>query len=335
VHSIPAVYFDGRQALPRPVLLAFAAGRVRVQGEGVDLDLPLGAVEIESPLGRTPRIVRFPGAAFCEVADHATFARLTAEAGVVDSPVDRWERSWRWVLAACVAFVLIVIVAYRYGIPVAAGVIAERLPEPAVATLSRQVLDLLDRSVFDPSELPLERQAALRAEFDRLALPGRARGQEYTLEFRLAKTLGANALALPSGRLVMTDALVALAKDDRELLAVAAHEAGHVDRRHGLRLALQSSITGLLVTWYVGDISSLAAGAPSALLEANYSRGFERDADTYAAETLARNGIPLSHFADILERMDASHKGAGQGALVDYLSSHPATADRIAWLRSR
>jgi Zn-dependent protease with chaperone function len=335
MEAIPAVYFDGRTSRPRSVGLAMADGRVRVQGDGVDLDLPLGAAVVLPPLGRTPRLVRFPDGGFCEVADLAAFNRMAIRAGLASSAVDRFERSWRWIVAACAAFVLIVVSAYVYGVPAAARVIADRLPESAVVTLSRQALGLFDRTVFDPSEVPESRQAALRAGLAALDLPGRARGQTYALEFRRADSIGANAVALPAGTIVMTDALVDLAQDDRELLAVAAHEAGHIDRRHGLRLALQSSIVGLLVTWYVGDISSLAAGAPSALLEAGYSRDFERDADAYAADVLKRSGISVAHFADILERLDASHRASGSGTVVDYLSSHPATMDRIAWLRSR
>jgi Zn-dependent protease with chaperone function len=335
VDGIPAIYFDGRQTQPRAVTLTVAAGRVGVHGDGVHRDIPLSEVEILPPLGRTPRVLRLPEAGVCEVEDHAAFNRLAAAAGLAASALDRWERSWRWVVAACATFVLIVVALYVFGVPAAAGVVAHRVPQGAVTALSRQVLTLLDRSVFDPSEVPLDRQAALRRRLAALELPGRALGQEYVLEFRKAKALGPNAVALPDGRIVMTDALIALAKDDRELIAVAAHEAGHIDRRHGLRLFLQSSIVGLLVTWYVGDISSLAAGAPSALLEAGYSRAFEGEADAYALDVLTRNGLSGRFLADILERIDASHAQPGADVLRDYLSSHPATSERLNRLRSR
>ena len=57
--------------------------------------------------------------------------------------------------------------------------------------------------------------------------PGR-----YRLELRSGEALGANALALPSGIVIMTDDLVALAKSDDEIGAVMAHELGHVRGRH-------------------------------------------------------------------------------------------------------
>ncbi len=49
------------------------------------------------------------------------------------------------------------------------------------------------------------------------------------------RAVGANAFALPSGIVVMTDELVELAKTDDELVAVLAHEIGHVRGRHALR----------------------------------------------------------------------------------------------------
>lgn len=327
-----AVYFDGRQAQPHAVELSIERRRVSVRGEGVECDFWVGAVQISPPLGRTPRILRFPGGAYCEVTDHDAFSRLAADAGLTIDAVDRWERSRGWVLAACVGFVLVVTALYAYGVPVAAGMIADRLPSGPIGVLSRQVLDVLDRTVFDPSEVPPDRQAALRAGMATLRLRGYDAGQEYGLQFRKSRALGANALALPDGTIVVTDALVSLARDDRELLSVIAHEAGHVARRHGLRMFLQGSIVGLLVTWYVGDVSSLAAGAPAALLEANYSRGFEREADAYAADLLTHAGIPLHFFADILERIDGQHP-PGDRAGRDYSSSHPSTAERLRRFR--
>jgi Zn-dependent protease with chaperone function len=332
--TVSAVYFDGRRAQPRDVTLTVVDRRAILTGDGVDLTVPIEALEIPAALGRTPRIVRFPAGGFCQVADHTEFDRWLADAGVIEGPLARWERNWRWVLVSVAVFVAVVALAYRYGVPAVATAVADRLPPSAVESMSRQVLAVMDRTVFEPSEIPPARQAALVERFAGLPLPGRAGGQRYDLIFRKAPRLGANAVALPSGTIVMTDALVALARDDGELVAVAAHEAGHVDLKHGLRLALQQSMVALLVTWYVGDVSTLAAAAPAALLNASYSRAFERDADAYAADVLVQIGIPLALLADILERLEAS-RGQSGGAELGYLSSHPATTERLERLRGR
>lgn len=43
-------------------------------------------------------------------------------------------------------------------------------------------------------------------------------------------------------------------------MAVLAHSTAR-QARHGLRLVIQSSLAGLFVAWFVGDVSSIAAAA--------------------------------------------------------------------------
>jgi Zn-dependent protease with chaperone function len=125
------------------------------------------------------------------------------------------------------------------------------------------------------------------------------------------------------------------------LMGVLAHEAGHVERRHSVRLVLQNSALMLFMVWVVGDFSSIMALAPATLLQAKYSRDFEREADAFAADLLLAQGIKPARLADLLERIDASQRGKSsssspQGSsLLDYTSSHPATSERLDYLRSR
>ena len=80
------------------------------------------------------------------------------------------------------------------------------------------------------------------------------------------------------------------------------------------------------MAWVFGDISAVAAAAPAALLEAKYSRDLEREADAFAADTLQTNGIETAHLAAILLRMEEQ---AGSSGGLGYLSTHPATSERL------
>jgi len=188
------------------------------------------------------------------------------------------------------------------------------------------------------SQLGTARQQALRQRFDDLRdvheLP------PHHLEFRSSEAIGANAFALPDGTVIVTDQLITLADNDEEILAVLAHELGHVTERHPMRQLLQSSVVGLAMTWYLGDISSLLAAAPTLLLESNYSRNFERRADRYAANMLRMNGIAPERLADMLEKLETSHHGAKESIeqpsrIVQFFSTHPDTGERIRDLRSK
>jgi Zn-dependent protease with chaperone function len=211
-------------------------------------------------------------------------------------------------------------------------------------------VDTLDRIALAPSKLPEARRQELQTALARLAPQGEARVR-YQLLFRDGKRIGANAMALPDGTIIVTDQLVALAAHDEEILAVLAHELGHIDRRHGLRMLIQGSIVAFAVSYYVGDISSVAAGLPTLLLQARYSRDHEREADQYGAALLKANGLSPRRLADMLAKLEASHRGkpgsagkAGQPAepgkdsessgVGDYLRSHPATRERIEALTS-
>jgi Zn-dependent protease with chaperone function len=183
----------------------------------------------------------------------------------------------------------------------------------------------MEKISLSPSTLPAARQQALAhqlaAQCRRQACP------PHRLLFRDSPLFGANAMALPGGTVVVTDALVKQSHHDEEVLAVIAHELGHVQHRHSLRLALQSIGAGAILVAVTGDIGSvtdLAAGLPSLLLQSGYSRDMEHEADTYALAWLNVACIPPKRFADMLGRIDkdASDK-------TSLLDSHPGTTERI------
>ena len=156
--------------------------------------------------------------------------------------------------------------------------------------------------------------------------------------FRDGQSLGANALALPNGTIIVTDQLVGLAENDEEILGVLAHELGHLKHRHSLRMLIQGSVVGFVLAWYIGDVSTVAAGLPTLLLQARYSRDHEREADRYAATVLKANAISPQRLADMLGRLEASHtecaaENEPSDNALDYMASHPATRERIEALK--
>jgi predicted Zn-dependent protease len=125
--------------------------------------------------------------------------------------------------------------------------------------------------------------------------------------------------------------MVALAAADEELLAVLAHEAGHVAYRHGIQRVIQDSLLAFAVTAVTGDAtgtSQLFLGLPVMLTEMAYSRDFEREADRYALDTLVAHGIPARHFAELMRRLRPPAAG-GDRRWSNYLSTHPDTSERL------
>jgi Zn-dependent protease with chaperone function len=326
--TIAASYFDGKTARRHTVLFSLENQVVRVEGDGVVVATPLATVETTPAVGQAPRIVRLPGGGHVEITDVDAVDQLLMREGIGPSRLTQWEANALWVAASVVVFFGLLTVGYFYGIPALAKTVAEQLPPAVGDRLSREVLTFLDNQFLLPSELPAEERADFTARLAALTVPGRARPRLH-LEFRKGGPLGANAMALPSGTIVVTDELIELAEDDREVLAVLAHEAGHVAHRHGMRAFLQQSVLALVVAWFVGDVGTIAAAAPTALLDANYSRALEREADTFAIDTMRANGLHLAHFSLMLQRLEDAEAEANGPWAFNYLSTHPATTERI------
>lgn len=335
--SVAGSYFDGNSARRHPVSLEVKDGQLRLFGEGIEREAAAGQFTIPGRLGNTPRLILFADGARCEIADHAEFEQLLAKAGFRPSLVGHIESRWRYALTALVVTLALVAATYVWGLPYAADKIAFRVPDKLLALMDEQFVKTFDDRLLKPSKLSQERQQMIAGRLHKLRLPAGTSHPSNVL-FRSSPAIGPNAFALPGGTVVVLDEIVALSSDDDEILAVLAHEMGHVAERHALRQMLQASVVGLAMAWYVGDVSSVLAAAPAALLQTRYSRDFERRADAFGAGVLELNGIPASRLADILEKLEKAHGGDSKTRkkdTMDYLSTHPNTAERISALRSK
>ena len=219
----------------------------------------------------------FPDGSQCETDDNDAIDELFAgvRAAAPGRLMHRWESRVRYVAAAFVLTSVLLWAGISYGIPALAKQIAFGLSPSTDAMLGQEALAGLDKVLLEPTQLAPERQAEVKALFSDMTtnIDG---ASDYRLEFRASKKIGANALALPSGIIVITDPLVELAKNDGELTAVLAHEIGHLRQRHDLRRVLQGSATAVLIIAVTGDMSSvasLAAALPTFLVNSKYSRG--------------------------------------------------------------
>lgn len=361
--GVRADFHDGRSSRPREVTLRFLpGGRLLVEGAkaretiGADgcpaaaapLEFSRAQTRIESRLGDAPRFVRLPDDQRCEVRDNdaldAALGAWNASGGA--GWLHRVERSWRLVFISAAVLLALGWAAFRYGVPWGAKQVAFMLPETFTTKLGDETMAVFDHTVFDDSRLPAARRDELRAAFARF-LRAAGEREDYRIEFRHA-AIGANAFALPSGVIVITDDLVELAKNDDEILGVLAHECAHVKHRHVLRGVLQNATVAVVVTLVTGDVSATAAAAgaaPAFLLQSTFSQQFEREADAEAVRAMRRAGKEPGHLATMLERLEEAH-GLRSGDKVkaaadddekthalDYISSHPPTRERLKAIR--
>jgi len=147
-----------------------------------------------------------------------------------------------------------------------------------------------------------------------------------------------NAFALPNGQLYVTRGLLALANDNSELASVLAHEMAHVIARHAAireDQARQAALVSRVATDLLSDpqLGALAL-AKSKITLANFSRAQEFEADGIGVGMTARAGYDPYGAERFLTSMGHNAQLRAQSTNIDprspdFLSSHPATPERV------
>lgn len=218
----------------------------------------------------------------------------------------------------------------QVSLPVTEAAAANEL-QPAVQREHARILASYGGAYENP-----RLQAMIEKTVERLV----AASERPDLKYRVTmlNSPAINAFALPNGHLYISRGLVALANDKAELASVLAHEMGHVIARHAAireEQARQTAIIGTLVKDVLSDPETGAmALAKSKLTLAGFSRAQEFEADGIGVGISARAGFDsfgASRFLTDMQR-NADLKtpaGATDPRAFDFLSSHPATPERV------
>src|SRR5437016_8161561 len=187
--------------------------------------------------------------------------------------------------------------------------------------------------VYDDPKL----EALIGKTVDRLVAASDRPEQAYRVT--ILNSGAVNAFALPTGQLYVTRGLIALASDTSELSSVLSHEMAHVLAKHAsLRedQARQAAVVTRVVTDMSNDPDLTAfALAKSKLTMASFSRTQEFEADDIGVGISARAHFDPYGAARFLASMERNAAlKAGKTASLDpraqdFLSSHPATPERV------
>ena len=318
---------------------------------GALLTFNLSEINVQAKLGSAKRIIDLPNGGRLEAVDVSELeVANTFKSGTFWQGLHYLENHLAWVMVALVVTVFAGWLFLQFGVPKLAEYVAKATPPSVEAKLGEQALATLDSQIgyFSPSNTSAARKASINAALSGLCNKVK-NCPSYRLEYRDGGMIGANAFALPGGIMVVTDQLITLAKNDTEIVAVLTHELGHVKQRHAFRQSLQGVLSGLILAAVTGDVSSVASGLPAVLMQMQYSRAHETEADGFALAALQSACLPPHAFADILTRLQNQgsdmnetnnktgdkkpHKKAKtadtNNALSDILMTHPDTNERI------
>jgi len=171
----------------------------------------------------------------------------------------------------------------------------------------------------------------------------RADATKWKWEVNVEKNDQLNAYCMPGGKIMVYSGLIEkLNATDDELAAVIGHEIAHALREHGRERMSQAYIQqfGLQAlaaaltngsSAAVSNASMQAASMGSQLFFAlPNSREQEREADKIGLELAARAGYNPDAAVSLWQKMEAQ----GGSKPPEFLSTHPASANRIAELRT-
>src|SRR4051812_294067 len=178
-------------------------------------------------------------------------------------------------------------------------------------------------------------QEMLEKTVDKLVAASERPDLKY--EVTILNSPAVNAFALPNGQLYVSRGLIALANDNSELASVLAHEMAHVIARHAAireDQARQAALVNRVATDLLSDpqLGALAL-AKSKIALANFSRAQEFEADGIGVGISARAGYDPYGAERFLTSMGHNAQLRTQRAIdpraPDFLSSHPATPERV------
>jgi predicted Zn-dependent protease len=162
---------------------------------------------------------------------------------------------------------------------------------------------------------------------------------KWDWEVNVEKNDQLNAYCMPGGKIMVFSGLVEkLNATDDELAAVIGHEIAHALREHGRERMSQAYVQqfGLqalaaMVGGTAGSMAAQGAGLGSQLFFAlPNGREQERESDRIGLELAARAGFNPNAAVTLWEKMSANSNGAPP----EFLSTHPASENRIADLKA-
>jgi predicted Zn-dependent protease len=146
-----------------------------------------------------------------------------------------------------------------------------------------------------------------------------------------------NAFCMPGGKIAFfLGILEKLQLTDDEVAMVMGHEMAHALREHARARLAKTRLTGLGAQALssllgLGDLGQAGLNAGAQLLTLKFSRGDESEADLVGMELAARAGYDPRAGITLWQKMSAAAKRAPP----QWLSTHPASAKRVADMKSQ
>lgn len=285
------------------------AVRIEAATEGVSVSGEPTVRDELLPTGAKAPLLYFPDGRRYAVEDTLALDTVLAEARMKQR---RRRFAWRGMGWQCLVLLLLLLaamatVAQRWTLPLAIDALVGGMSSHMLRAASEQALERVDAEWLASSELDDARQNALRARFATLHIPG-GEPVAWRVLFRSGARTGPLVFSLPNGDIVLTDELVHQARSDDEVVAVLAHEFGHLQRDDALRTLAARRPWLVLRSWLASD--SQVPILAQALLDTAPTAGDAATAERDSVAVLAANKLAPSAMS-LLRDMPGMPRPAG------------------------
>jgi predicted Zn-dependent protease len=215
---------------------------------------------------------------------------------------------------------------------------AEQVEGVAQQQYAKLTQEASSQRALAPADHPqVVRLRAIAARITPFAPPWNARAQQWKWEINLLGSQQINAFCMPGGKIAFyLGILQKLQLTDDEVATIMGHEVAHALREHarermGKSMATQGALGIGAAILGLGDLGRMAAGAGAQLVSLKFGRNDETEADIVGMDLAARAGYDPAAGVTLWQKMAAASKGAPP----QWLSTHPAGAQRIKDIQSK
>ncbi len=346
--EIDGLLFDGKNVNKISVSLIVADNGAAYLSNKPKSTFNYAKIAVSPRIADSTRFLTLPDGRLFETTNNDVIDRLCL---LFTTSKHSQIHSGKWMFKTALLLVILTLswLGINFGVPALTYKIAMQVPEEILVESGQKAMANLDKESFKKSKLKKKRQKKITSIFKKL-LPANHEKLAYKIHFRQSDKIGANAFALPSGDIIITDELIKISSNDDEIRSILLHEIAHVELRHGIQGIIKTSTILLLVVAATGDVTSLSTlllGIPALLLDSSYNRKMEWEADTYSLNKMQELKINPIAFADMLEKIVQSHTDKSVNAKEKkpvkkegneedyedhsdgYWSSHPPSKERI------
>ncbi len=325
MESSTAVYFDGTSSVAHQVyphtddrlgVLTFETtthGKIEWELSQIRFESYDDILEIRHP--------QFP-AALLKVTDKVfidEFLAILDRKGHVGWYHKLLHKSLSFYISATLALVALAVLGYIYLVPYVAEKSVSLIPEEFDQYISQDfITDYIYKNDIDEQRSEKLNEFAAGIDFE----------NTKPLNFIVVQSSQVNAFALPDGSIVVFTGLLDRMENFDELAGLLAHEAVHVNERHGLKMLMRNLAGYIFISLIFSDVNGIMAIITENahnLQSLSYSRRFEREADEKAAQLLIRNHLNPKGMLRLFERLELATDDL---MIPEFMSSHPLTSHR-------